>query len=164
MKPLVLAFALTLAALPAQAQDWGDLDALILPKLTTSGTAEASFWLPDNPDPAAASIALAVVYEWIEGSAGSTGIAPGFFVKQEGSWVFAGKVEGLFGQSPSDVAYGESAMSILSSLRALPVVALAASAATPSVPVRQACSLLPEHAGALAHRLPDSGRRAPELT
>lgn len=112
MKPLVLAFALTLAALPAQAQDWGDLDALILPNLTTSGTAEASFWLPDNPDPAAASIALAVVYEWIEGSAGSTGIAPGFFVKQEGSWVFAGKVEGLFGQSPSDVAYGESAVEL----------------------------------------------------
>lgn len=83
-----------------------------LPKTTSSGTAEASFWLPDSADPATASIALAVVYEYIQGSAGNTGIAPGFFVKQEGAWVFTGPVQGLFGQSPSDASFGQTALEL----------------------------------------------------
>jgi hypothetical protein len=112
MTRFALAVVLILTAVRAVAQDWGDLDALILPNLTSSGSAEASFWLPDAADPATASIALAVVYEYIQGSAGSTSIAAGFFVKQEGAWVFAGPVQGLFGQSPRDVAYGETAVNL----------------------------------------------------
>lgn len=114
MTRLALAFCLSLscAAAQARAQDWGDLDALILPHLTTSGAAEASFWLPDSVDPATASIALAVVYEHIQGSAGSVSIAPGFFVKQQGAWVFAGPVQGLFGNSPSEVRFDTSAMEL----------------------------------------------------
>lgn len=101
IRALALALALMGAAPPpAVAQDWGDIGALMIQHLTRSQTAEASVWLPNSPDPAAATIGLGVVYEWIRGSAGNTTIAVGFFVRQGAGWAFAGEVQGLYGHEP----------------------------------------------------------------
>jgi len=96
---------LLLLPLPAPAQDWSDLDALILPALTASGVAEASYWLPSSPDPASAGEALAVVYEPIPGAAGNTTVAAGLFVRRGAGFALARRVEGLFGLSPRDAAF-----------------------------------------------------------
>lgn len=97
-----LALALWLLADSAVAQQgWPDLDRLLFSTLTRSGTAEASFWLPDTPDPAQATRAMGIVYEYIPGSAGNTNIAVGIYVRGVQGWQFAGQVQGLFGQSPS---------------------------------------------------------------
>ena len=90
---------------PLSAQSWPNLDQLLFSTLTSSGTAEASFWIPDSPDPAGASRALGVVYEYIQGSAGSVSIAVGHYVRTQTGWQFAGTVSGLFGNSPRDPAY-----------------------------------------------------------
>lgn len=105
---LLLIAALLMTGCKAISQEWGNLNALILPSLSGSGTSEATFWLPDLPDPATASIAVGVVYEYLPGSAGNTGIAPGFFMRQGAGWVFAGHITGLYGQSPRDVNYGQT--------------------------------------------------------
>lgn len=116
MKPWIAALILSGAAQIAQAQDWGNLDALLFQSLTNSGTAEASFWLPNAFDPAQATTAIGVVYEHIPGSAGNTGIATGVFVRQENGWFFAGPVEGMFGQSPRDVAFSQNHVDVTTSL------------------------------------------------
>lgn len=109
MRRYALAFAMCLAAPVASAQTtWGNLDALMFPYLTQSGAAEASFWLPDAADAAAATRALGIVYEYIPGSAGNTSIATGLFVKQPAGWVFAGPVEGVFGHAPQDARFTAS--------------------------------------------------------
>lgn len=116
MKSWIGALVISVAAQIVQAQDWGDLDALLFQSLTNSGTAEASFWLPNAPDPAQATTAIGVVYEYIPGSAGNTGIATGVFVRQENSWLFAGPVEGMYGQSPRDVVFSQSHVDVTTSL------------------------------------------------
>lgn len=92
---------------PLSAQSWPNLDQLLFSTLTSSGTAEASYWIPDSPDPAQATQALGVVYEYIPGSAGNTGIATGYYLRGQAGWQLAGLVQGLFGQSPSDPAFGQ---------------------------------------------------------
>jgi hypothetical protein len=102
-----LAICLALLAAPLHAQDgWPNLDQLLFSTLTASGTAEASFWLPDSADADAATRALGIVYEYIPGSAGSTSIASGVYQRVPEGWQFAGTVSGLFGQSPTDAAFG----------------------------------------------------------
>jgi hypothetical protein len=109
---VLLALFMILAS-PLSAQDWWpDLDALLFSTLTNSGTAEASFWLPDQYDPATATRALGVVYEHIPGSAGNTGIATGLYVRTAQGWQFAGPVSGLFGRSPRDPAFGDNHVEI----------------------------------------------------
>lgn len=105
---LIVAVALNVSVTPATAQQsaWPDLDRLLFSTLTASGTAEASFWLPDQADPATATRALGVVYEYIPGSAGSTSIAVGLYQRTTAGWGFIGPVEGLFGQSPRDAVFG----------------------------------------------------------
>lgn len=115
MKPWIAALILSGAAHIAQAQDWGNLDALLFQSLTNSGTAEASFWLPNASDPAQATTAIGVVYEYIPGSAGNTGIATGVFVRQENDWFFAGPVEGMFGQNPRDIVYSQHHVEVTTS-------------------------------------------------
>lgn len=101
------AVCLALSAPVSRAQEgWGNLDALLFGSLTQSGTAEASYWLPDHPNPQSATRALGIVYEYIPGSAGNTGIAVGVFVKQQQSWIYAATVQGLFGQSPREPLFG----------------------------------------------------------
>jgi len=101
-----LALVLALLAGSAQAQNgWPNLDALLFSTLTASGRAEGSYWLPDQADPASATRALGVVYEHIPGSAGSVSIASGVYVRTTQGWQFAGVVQGLFGQSPRDIAF-----------------------------------------------------------
>ena len=108
MKILAMAaFAVLLPVAGLAQGGWGNLDQLLRQSLTRSGTFEASFWLPDNGDPAQATRALGVVYEWIEGSAGSTTIATGLFVRAPDRWVYQGPVEGLFGQSPRDAVFAQ---------------------------------------------------------
>lgn len=111
----VLAVAVALLTGPAalaQQQGWPDLDALLFGTLTNSGRAEASFWLPDSADPALATRALGVVYEYIPGSAGSTSIALGYYVRSAQGWAYAGPVSGVFGQSPRDPAYTATTLEI----------------------------------------------------
>ncbi len=93
-------------ACPASAQGWPNLDQLLFSTLTQSGRAEASFWLPDSPDPTRATRAVGVVYEHIPGSAGSVSIATGHYVRQASGWQFTGVVSGLFGQNPRDSLFG----------------------------------------------------------
>ena len=107
MRGPLAALALCLVGTGAMAQQtWGNLDALLYAHLTSSGKAEASYWLPDSADPALANRAIGVVYEHIPGSAGSVSIATGAFVKGPNGWQFVGPVQGLFGHSPVDTAYG----------------------------------------------------------
>lgn len=116
MRHWCLAAVFSCLALPGLAQDWGDLNAVILPALSSSGTSEATFWLPNANDPHMARLSLAVVYEYIQGSAGSTSIAVGFFVRQQNGWVFAGHVNGLLGQTPRDAVFGETSMELTTTM------------------------------------------------
>ena len=116
MKAWVLAFLMTCVAQIGQAQDWGNLDALLFANLTTSGTAEASFWLPNSPNPVQATTALGVVYEHIPGSAGNVVIATGIFIKQANAWVFAGDVDGFYGNDPRDVAFSQGYVDVTTTL------------------------------------------------
>ncbi|MGC1495838.1 MAG: hypothetical protein WA790_08515 [Sulfitobacter sp.] len=116
MKHWLFAFGLSLLSPAALAQDWGNLDRLLFQSLTESGTAEASFWLPNAPDPAVATTAIGVVYEYIPGSAGNTGIATGVFVRQANGWSFAGEVDGMYGQSPRDAAYFQGGVDVTTSM------------------------------------------------
>ncbi|MCB4378919.1 hypothetical protein FZX02_00330 [Synechococcus sp. MU1644] len=106
----ILALTLAICAAPTTAQQsaWPDLDRLLFSTLTASGTAEASFWLPDQANPATATRALGIVYEYIPGSAGNTSIAVGVYQRTTAGWGFVGSVEGLSGQSPRDAAFGPS--------------------------------------------------------
>lgn len=103
---LIAALWLALAS-PGIPQSWPNLDQLLFSTLTASGTAEASFWIPDSPDPAQATRALGVVYEYIPGSAGNTSIATGHYIRTQTGWQFTGAIQGLFGQSPREPAYGQ---------------------------------------------------------
>lgn len=110
----ILALTLAISAPPTTAQqsNWPDLDQLLFSTLTASGTAEASFWLPDQADPATATRALGIVYEHIPGSAGNTSIAVGLYQPTTAGWGFVGLVEGLFGQSPRDATFGPTYVDI----------------------------------------------------
>jgi hypothetical protein len=96
LRRLLLALALG-AALPATAQDWGDLDTLIMGQLTGGATLESSTFMPDAADPAAASRAIAVAYTHIPGSAGSVDIHVGLFRKETNAWRLMRKIDGLYG-------------------------------------------------------------------
>lgn len=106
----IFASVLTTTALPTLAQQgaWPNLDQLLFSTLTASGTAETSFWLPDRATPDDATRALGIVYEYIPGSAGNTSIAVGLYQRTTTGWGFVGPVEGLFGQSPRDAAFGST--------------------------------------------------------
>ena len=103
MRAIVVLF---LCLSPAGAQSgWGNLDALLFPALTDSGTAEMSYWLPNAATPEEATEAVGVVYEHVPGSAGSTSIEIGIFRKSGSGFALAGRVEGIFGHDPREVAY-----------------------------------------------------------
>ncbi|MEO9898550.1 MAG: hypothetical protein ABJD13_08355 [Paracoccaceae bacterium] len=113
---IAIALFAVIAPLHAVAQGWPNLDQLLFSTLTQSGTAEASFWLPDHPNADQATRALGVVYEHIPGSAGNTGIALGIYTKAGSAWQFVGPVEGVFGQSPRDPAFAGNFLDITTSL------------------------------------------------
>ncbi|WP_189368242.1 hypothetical protein [Tateyamaria omphalii] len=108
LSALLFALMCAISVPPAKGQhsEWPDLDQLLFSTLTASGTAEASFWLPDQADPAAATRALGIVYEHIPGSAGNTSIAVGLFQRTTAGWGFVGPVENVFGHLPSDATFG----------------------------------------------------------
>lgn len=91
---------------PAAAQGWGDLDSLLASSLAPSGgEVVGAYFLPDSADPEAATEALGVVYEVIEGAAGNTTIAVGHFVKLGTGFTYAGPVAEVFGQEPREAAF-----------------------------------------------------------
>lgn len=102
----MLGFCIAVGTTSLQAQLLVPLDDVVIGSLSHSGTAEASFFLPNAAELRAATLALGFVYEYIPGSAGNTGIAVGAFVPGEDGWELAGLVQGVFGQSPRDAAYG----------------------------------------------------------
>ena len=102
---LILALCLTLMPVPALAQGWGDLDALLTATLSPTGGNEASYWLPDSADPAQATQAIGILYAHIPGSAGSVSIHAGLFRKAGGAFSIAGQITGLFGSTPRDAPY-----------------------------------------------------------
>ena len=116
MKLWIVALIMACAAQNAQAQDWGDLDALLFQNLTNSGTAQVSFWLPNATDPAQATTAIGVVYEHIPGAAGNTGIAIGVFIRQANGWAFAGEVEGMYGQQPRDAVFSQDFVDVTTTM------------------------------------------------
>jgi hypothetical protein len=100
--------ALILLSTPATAQsgaDWGDLDGVLFSTLTTSGAAEASYWLPNATTPDQTTEAVGVVYEHIPGSAGSVSIAVGVFRRAGSDFVLVGRVNDVFGMVPADPAH-----------------------------------------------------------
>lgn len=99
---------LLLGLSPAGAQpgsECGNLEAILFPKLTNSGTAEAWYWLPNPTTPEQTTEAVGVVWEHIPGSAGSVSIAVGLFRRAGSQFVLAGTVDGVFGMSPTDAAH-----------------------------------------------------------
>jgi len=102
---LILALCLTLMPVPALAQGWGDLDALLTATLSPTGGNEASYWLPDSADPAQATQAIGILYAHIPGSAGSVSLHAGLFRKAGGAFSIAGQITGLFGSTPRDARY-----------------------------------------------------------
>lgn len=80
----------------ALAQNWGNLDALITSQLTRQAPVSSTF-MPDAPDPSGATRAMVIAHTHITGSAGSTAIHVGYFVKQNNAWFLARRIEGLFG-------------------------------------------------------------------
>ena len=101
-------FALLLATAPlcAAAQEgWPNLDAVLFAQLAQgSGVVEASFFLPDRPAPSEAREAVAIVYEWIQGSAGSTSIAAAYYTLDHPPlrFTFRGYISDLYGHNPRD--------------------------------------------------------------
>lgn len=111
-----IAALLLILATPVQAQNgWPDLDRLLYGTLTASGRAEASFWLPDQGDPATATRALGIVYEAFPGG-NATSIATGLYQRTTQGWQFAGIVQGLFGQSPRDIAFAPTHIDITTTM------------------------------------------------
>ena len=94
-----LALALVLAG-PALAQD---VEALMAESLGANPL--ASYWRPDNPDPAAATEAIGVEYIEIEGAAGNFKIFPGYFQKGGDGFAFIGEVTELYGSEPRDPGF-----------------------------------------------------------
>ena len=95
---------------------WSSLDAMILSTLTSSGTAEAAFWLPDHPDTDQATRGLGVAYEHIPGSAGNVDIALGYYVRTASGWQMAGPVTGVFGHNPRDPAYSDGTLELTTTM------------------------------------------------
>lgn len=107
-------FSLALYAIPASvpiagsAQDWPNLDPVLFSSLANNPEhVEASFFLPNHPDPTQATEALGFVYEWIEGSAGSVSIAVGrYAIVQPGpQFSYLGPVSQIWGHGPRDTAF-----------------------------------------------------------
>ncbi|MEL7090124.1 MAG: hypothetical protein AAFN94_00180 [Pseudomonadota bacterium] len=103
---LVAALTAVWMADGAAAQNWPNLDPLLFATLTQSGTAVATYWLPDDIDAARATQAIGIAYEHIPGSAGSAGIALGHYVRTGNIWQFVRPIEGVFGQQPRDAQFG----------------------------------------------------------
>lgn len=107
---------LALLATPLQAQNgWPDLDRLLFGTLTTSGRAEASFWVPDQADPATATRALGIVYEAFPGG-NAVSMATGIYQRTTQGWQFAGVVQGLFGNSPREVTFAPTHIDITTTM------------------------------------------------
>ncbi|WP_299612828.1 hypothetical protein [uncultured Tateyamaria sp.] len=113
---IILALSLWVPPVTAQQAGWPNLDQLLFSTLTASGRAEASFWLPDRPEPTTATRALGVVYEHIPGSAGSVSIAVGLYQRVAEGWAFVGPVEGLFGNSPREVEFGPTSLDLTTTM------------------------------------------------
>jgi hypothetical protein len=96
-----------LLAAPASAQQgWGDLDRLLISSLMRpQDSLAASWWLPDDPDPARARSALGIVFFESPNGGNSASIAIGYFLNTDGGWALALPVSGLFGSSPRDVTF-----------------------------------------------------------
>ncbi|OAN68969.1 hypothetical protein A8B82_04670 [Sulfitobacter sp. EhC04] len=109
--------ALLLAAKGAVAQEgWGNLDALLLNSLSTTGSMEASYWLPDNPDPAQAQLGLGIAYIHIPGSAGSVSIEAGIFRRTQNGWQYTAPVVNLFGHEPRDPLFQNGQVQLLTTM------------------------------------------------
>ncbi|MEM6759327.1 MAG: hypothetical protein AAF601_07580 [Pseudomonadota bacterium] len=105
-KHMLAVSAVVFAVKAAQAQNWPNLDPLLYATLTQSGTAEATYWLPDHIDGAVATQAIGVAYEWIRGSAGNTTIALGHYRRTGTAWQFVRPIDGVFGHEPRDAVFG----------------------------------------------------------
>jgi hypothetical protein len=101
-----LSLCLSLIALPVWAQaGWGNLDDLLERAMGDGREWAGSYWLPDNTDPALAREAIGVTYPVIEGAAGNTSIAAGYFVRSGNGFAYAGPLDGLFGHDPRDARF-----------------------------------------------------------
>ncbi|MEL7165196.1 MAG: hypothetical protein AAFY52_00440 [Pseudomonadota bacterium] len=103
---LLVALASVCLAQGATAQNWPNLDPLLLSTLTQSGRAEATYWLPDHIDATQATQAIGVAYEYISGSAGNTTIALGHYRRNGAVWQFVRRLDGVFGHQPRDALFG----------------------------------------------------------
>lgn len=115
---LIAALALlALWAAPLRAQDgWPNLDQLLSATLAPGQYFERSFWLPDSANPAQARQAIGIAYPVISGAAGNTTIEVGYFIKAQGEWGIAGRVVGLFGHNPRDIAFFQGAVQITTTM------------------------------------------------
>tara|TARA_R110002124_G_scaffold104621_2_gene254812 strand:+ start:3545 stop:3991 length:447 start_codon:yes stop_codon:yes gene_type:complete len=109
--------ALIVATKAAVAQEnWGNLDALLLGSLSHTGQMEASYWMPDNPDPALAQVSLGIAYVHIPGSAGSVSISVGIFRRTPDGWRLAAPVSGVFGNQPRAPVYQNGQVQLLTTM------------------------------------------------
>ncbi len=116
MRRTLAAILLSLLSVPAAlAQDWGNLDALIISQLTDGATPEMAQFMPDTADPATATRALAIAYVHIPGSAGSVSIDVGLFQRAGQGWSMTRRVDGLFGMGPENPAFGPGWVEITTS-------------------------------------------------
>ena len=106
MRQSLAALALSLCALPAGAQSWGDLDTLIMNTLTGGAPLEASRFMPDASDPQTATRALVIAYTHIPGSAGSVAIHTGVYKRYGSEWILEHPVDGVFGMGAEDPVFG----------------------------------------------------------
>lgn len=89
----------------AQNNGWGDLDGLLWQSLAPGRTGEASYWLPDNADPAVATVALGITYSHGIEASGSIGIDLGLFRPEAGNWALFQPVGDVFGFEPRDAVF-----------------------------------------------------------
>ena len=102
---------------PLRAQEgWPDLDQLLGGTLAPGEPFEVSYWLPDSANPAQAQQAIGVVYPIIREAAGNTGIAVGRFVRVQGGWAFADRVENIFGHNPRDAVFLPGAVQLTTTM------------------------------------------------
>ncbi|GLT08237.1 hypothetical protein GCM10007928_04680 [Sulfitobacter porphyrae] len=109
--------ALLLAAKGALAQEgWGNLDALLLGNLSTTGSMEASYWMPDSPDPAQARVSLGIAYVHIPGSAGNVALGAGVFRQTAQGWQLSTPVYNLFGHEPRAPQFQNGQLQLLTTM------------------------------------------------
>ena len=91
--------------MPAVAQDWAFIDPLMASSLDVRPGEGGATLFPDHGDPNVATHALGFHYYESRTGGNAVLLNVGLFRREGAGWIFAGRVEGLFGHGPKDASF-----------------------------------------------------------